>query len=810
MLRVIDCITQEHDLRLVALAACLCALACTTTVNLMAAAQTKEGGSSLAHLVAASVVFGCGVWSLHFVAMLAFMSSMPISYGISLTFVSIFFAVFGSLLALVVWRFSPSRQFGTVLGGVVLSLSVTAMHFCGIAAMQVSGLLHLKTEQVLYAGGVSLLFSIGALIRSETLSTHKRRLQVAGLLAVAICGLHFIAMAGLSIEPGLPTSHQTAVLGSYQLAITIGSFGVAILIMSLAATLVEQYLSQRTVIELKRIRTLSDVSQEVLLICRDGIILQVNAAGTRLFGATEDQLTGRQTADLISEEDQLTFLGHLEHPGVDLGPREVNLKASNGTIVPARFSIGKIDYEGKPADVIALLNISDHRRDKAKIQHLAYHDPLTDLPNRSLLRDRLTQSINAARRPGYHLALFCLDLDRFKQVNDLFGHAAGDELLMQVTKRLRNQTRSGDTLARIGGDEFVVVATFERLDDIAILARRLIEALTQPFMLTAGVAEIGVSIGIAVYPEDGTDQEELMRTADLALYRAKHEEKGTFRFFEAAMDEHARARQRLEHDLRGAIDREEFCLHHQPLVDCLTGDVKGFEALLRWHHPERGMIPPLEFIPLAEETGLILKIGEWVIETACRAAAAWSEPYRVAVNVSPVQFLKSDLPAIIASVLDRTGLSANRLEVEITEGILMKNPRRAADVLTTLRGLGVRIAMDDFGTGYSSLSYLNEFKFDKLKIDRSFVKRLGEAEDATMIVRTIIGLAHNLGLSVVAEGVETREQLKILRDLECDQIQGYLIGRPMPIVGPTELITNRARLLFAGTASADGQRALQH
>jgi diguanylate cyclase len=361
MLRVIDCITQEHDLRLVALAACLCALACKTTVNLMAAAQTKEGGSSLAHLVAASVVFGCGVWSLHFVAMLAFMASMPISYGISLTFVSIFFAVFGSLLALAIWRFSPSRQFGAVLGGVVLSLSVTAMHFCGITAMQVSGSLHLSTDQVLYAGGVSLFFSIGALIRSETLSTHKRRLQVAGLLAVAICGLHFIAMAGLSIDPGPPTGHQTAVLGSYQLAITIGSFGVAILIMSLAATLVEQYLSQRTVIELKRIRTLSDVSQEVLLICRDGIILQVNAAGTRLFGRTEDQLTGRQTADLISEEDQLTFLGHLEHPGVDLGPREVNLKTSNGTIIPARFSIGKIDYEGKPADVIALLNMMKRR-----------------------------------------------------------------------------------------------------------------------------------------------------------------------------------------------------------------------------------------------------------------------------------------------------------------------------------------------------------------------------------------------------------------------------------------------------------------
>jgi diguanylate cyclase (GGDEF)-like protein len=326
--------------------------------------------------------------------------------------------------------------------------------------------------------------------------------------------------------------------------------------------------------------------------------------------------------DLVSEEDQLTFLKHLQHPGFNFGTREVNLKTSDETVVPARFSIGKIDYEGKPADVVALLNISDRKRDEAKIQHLAYHDPLTDLPNRALLRDRLSQSINGAGRPGYCLALFCLDLDRFKQVNDLFGHAAGDELLMQVTQRLRAQTRSGDTLARIGGDEFVVVASFERQDDIAILARRLIEALTQPFMLGVGAAEIGVSIGIAVYPEDGTDQQELMRTADLALYRAKNEERGTFRFFEAAMDEHARGRRRLELDLRGAIDREEFCLHHQPVVDCLTGEVKSFEALLRWHHPERRMVPPLDFIPLAEETGLILKIGEWVLETACAAATA--------------------------------------------------------------------------------------------------------------------------------------------------------------------------------------------
>ena len=742
--------------------------------------------------------------------MLAFVSSMPIFFRHLTDFVSIPLRgrrrAVGShslaIFAVTANRHCPRRGFAQLI-----SDRHAFLWNRGNASFRLAPL---ENEQVLYAGGVSLLFSIGALIRSDTLSTHRRRLEVAGLLAVAICGLHFIAMAGLSIEPGLSTSHQTAVLGSYQLAITIGSFSLAILVMGLAATLVEQHLSQRTVIELKRIRMLSDVSQEVLIICRDGIILQVNAAGTRLFGEPEGQLIGRQTADLVSEEDQLTFLKHLEHQTVDLGPGEVNLKASNGTIVPARFSVGKIDYEGKPANVIALLNISDRKRDEAEIQHLAYHDPLTDLPNRALLRDRLTQAIKAAGRPGNCLALFCLDLDRFKQVNDLFWPCGRRRTIAAGYQTIAESDRSSDTLARIGGDEFVVVATFDSQDNIAILARRLIEALTQPFILAAGPAEIGVSIGIAVYPEDGTDQEELMRTADVALYRAKNEERGTFRFFEATMDEHARTRRRLELDLRGAIDREEFCLHHQPLVGCLTGEVKGFEALLRWHHPERGMIPPLDFIPLAEETGLILKIGEWVLRTACAAATTWSEPHQVAVNISPIQFLKSDLPAIISSVLDHTGLPANRLEVEITEGILMTNPRRAADVFTTLRGLGVRIAMDDFGTGYSSLSYLHEFKFDKLKIDRSFVKRLGEAEDATMIVRTIIGLAHNLGLSVVAEGVETREQLKILRDLQCDQIQGYLIGRPMPMVGPSELINNRARALFVGIVSADNQRALQN
>ncbi len=292
-----------------------------------------------------------------------------------------------------------------------------------------------------------------------------------------------------------------------------------------------------------------------------------------------------------------------------------------------------------------------------------------------------------------------------------------------------------------------------------------------------------------------------MRAADMALYSAKEDKRGTFRFFEAAMDAHLHARREMEQDLRRAIERGQLKLHYQPLTNCRTGEVEGFEALLRWHHPTRGVVSPMEFVPLAEETGLIVGIGQWVIETACEAAVAWSEPrHWVAVNISPVQFRKSDLVRIISAALARTGLPGHRLEIEITEGILMQDTRLAIDVLSALRALGVRVALDDFGTGFSSLSYLRSFTLDKLKIDRSFVTELGRSGKADVLVRTIIGLAHNLGLTVAAEGIETAGQLSFLRDLNCDQVQGYLLGRPLPMDGGTELPAARSKVLLLGSS----------
>jgi diguanylate cyclase (GGDEF)-like protein/PAS domain S-box-containing protein len=797
MLRLVGCITRQHDLRLVALAACICALACLTTLNLVARARVSKRRQSLAYTVGAAAVFGCGVWSLHFVAMLAFTPGVPIAYRVSMTIVSILVTVIGAFLALLLWLFCASRFAGAVAAGSLLGITVSTMHYSGVLAMRVPGRIHFDRGEIVASVVISVAFGILALARFDALASTWRRLEAAGWLALSICGLHFTGMAALSIELGGPSSQKGAVLGSATLGVTVGIVSLAILIVSLAGTLMEQRLSQRTVVELTRMRRLTDMSHGILILYRDGIILLINAAGSRMFGVPTDELVGRQMVDFIAAADRATIMRRVDQREARLDHEEIHVETVTGTRIAVEFTCGEtIDFEGKPAVMIALRDLSDRKRDEAKIRHLAHHDALTDLPNRFLLQERLDHALSMSARSGDPLALLFLDLDRFKPVNDLFGHAVGDALLIEVAKRLRSELRQADTLARVGGDEFVIVVALDRQEDAGILAGRLTDAVAQPFDLDVGPVDIGTSIGIAFYPADGNDQKALMHAADTALYRAKHEKRGTFRFFEPAMDEHLQARNQLERDLRLAVERGQLHVYYQPLVGCLSGEVEGFEALLRWHHPERGIIPPMEFIPVAEESGLIVKIGQWVLETACAAAARWTNPHWIAVNVSPVQFRQSDLPGIVAAALARSGLPAIRLELELTEGVLMEDAGRANKVLSALRQMGVTLALDDFGTGYSSLSYLHAFKFDKLKIDKSFVARLGETEDSSIIVRTIIGLAHNLGLSTVAEGVETLEQLAIIRGFMCDQAQGYLLGRPMEMDGSTELMAARMRMLF--------------
>jgi diguanylate cyclase (GGDEF)-like protein len=436
-------------------------------------------------------------------------------------------------------------------------------------------------------------------------------------------------------------------------------------------------------------------------------------------------------------------------------------------------------------------DITERRRAEMQIAHMARHDALTDLPNRVLLRERLAEALTHVDR-GAKLAVLCLDLDQFKNVNDTLGHPTGDELLRIVAGRLRGCVRETDTISRVGGDEFSIIQTdIADATDAERLARRISEAITAPYDLSGHLVMIDTSIGIALAPADGTDVNDLLKNADMALYGAKADGRGVYRFFEPTMDARMKARRTLELALRKALERAEFELFYQPVVNLHRQDVHCCEALIRWNHPDRAIIEPGEFIPVAEEIGLIVALGEWVIRRACEDAARWPEEVCVAVNLSPTQLGSKNLVPTVLNALAASRLSAQRLELEITEAVLMHNTESTLKTLHQLRSLGIRISMDDFGTGYSSLSYLRSFPFDKIKIDRCFINGLGDSSESDAIVHAVAGLAMSLSMTTTAEGVETREQLDRVRELGCTDVQGFFYSPPVPLRELVKILAKR-------------------
>ena len=444
-------------------------------------------------------------------------------------------------------------------------------------------------------------------------------------------------------------------------------------------------------------------------------------------------------------------------------------------------------------------DITARRQAEAQVAHLAHHDALTGLPNRVRLREQMDMELARVRR-GQYLAVLFFDLDDFKSINDGHGHAVGDKLLRAVADRAQGCLRETDTIARFGGDEFAILQTgIDRPSDPAALAARVREAVAQPYDIDGHQLFTDISIGISLAPNDGTDPDQLLKHADLAMYEAKSHGRGTFRFFEPAMNARVKERRTLELDLRNAIANDGLELYYQPILDLERDEIRSCEALLRWHHPERGPVSPAEFIPVAEETGLISVLGEWILNKACSAAASWPGDVSVAVNVSSIQFKNQSLLLKVIKALAVSGLSARRLHLEITEGVLMRDDETTLATLHQLRELGVRIVMDDFGTGYSSLTYLRSFPFDKIKIDRSFIKDVSEMDDASAIVRAITSLASSLNMTTTAEGVETQEQLAKIRELGCTEMQGYLFSHPMTAEDTIRLLLSRA----GGVAGAE-------
>ncbi len=464
------------------------------------------------------------------------------------------------------------------------------------------------------------------------------------------------------------------------------------------------------------------------------------------------------------------------------------LTPGNGTRIVTTTRLPVRDADGKPRYLISVINdLTDQKRHEQRIAHMAHHDPLTELPNRTAFNECIAATLELAAASGESFAVLCIDLDRFKAINDVFGHAAGDALLREVAHRLA-AVCEGAFLARVGGDEFAVITpTGAPPAATEALAQRLVQALDSDIEVHGTAMRVGLTIGVALFPQDGADAVALVANADAALSRAKSEARGSLRFFEMAMDKQLRERRALQQDLRVAIERDELVLHYQPQAH-IGGEITGFEALVRWNHPRFGLVPPATFIPLAEESGYIVKLGEWILRTAAREAASWPRPLSIAVNLSPVQFQRGDLVKLVHEVLLETGLSPARLELEITEGVLIGDFSGALSVLRRLKNLGVRIAMDDFGTGYSSLSYLQAFPFDKIKIDRAFIANLAHSRQAVTIIRTVIALGRGLDLPVVAEGVETEEQVKFLASEQCSEMQGYYVGRPHPIADYAQLV----------------------
>jgi diguanylate cyclase len=434
-------------------------------------------------------------------------------------------------------------------------------------------------------------------------------------------------------------------------------------------------------------------------------------------------------------------------------------------------------------------DITERKQNESRIAHLALHDPLTDLPNRAAFNAHVARTFGDAAANGESFAVVCIDLDRFKEVNDVYGHSAGDDYLVEVARRLEAACERA-FVARLGGDEFTIVSS-GHAEPAAVekLCGRLAAVFDTPVRINDCDIHGSFTVGVSIYPQDGSDMNTLLANADAALYRAKAKERGTVQFFEPAMDRQIREKRALQRDLALAVERNELKLYFQPQATT-EGEVFGFEVLVRWQHPVRGLVSPAVFIPLAEETGLIGPIDEWVLREACREAASWAKPLSIAVNLSPTDFRRGDIPATVLSILLETGLNPKRLEIEITEGVLIEDFARATSILRRIKNLGVRIAMDDFGTGYSSLSYLQSFPFDKIKIDQTFVAKLGKNFQSAAIIHAILGLGQALRLPVLAEGVETEEQRAFLAKEGCTEIQGYLIGRPQPIAHYRHLVTD--------------------
>ena len=771
-MRFFSCLTQQHDLVLVALAAVICLSGSAVTFRLFQRLRAAETASRPAWTFMGAVATGATIWCTHFVAMIAYRPGAETTYEPLLTGMSLAVAVLGSAAALSVATLGGRRP--AIVGGCLFGVAVTAMHYTGMAAFAIEALVEWSAAYVIASVIAVMAFGAMAFARAESAARRKvRDVTPILLMTGGIVALHFTGMAAMTVTPLAP--HMGDLTGddaTLYMALAVAVVAMLVLGTGLSSQALDLQARQQS---RRRIDELVEGSVDGMVVQQDGVVLTANAAFAALVGVEREALLGRALEDWLPEAGEI---------GVAT-LRQMNLSPVDGPAVPVEVALRRDDRQTgeAPLMIYAVRDLRARLAQERRIAHLARNDSLTGLPNRASFLEWLSRQ-TADDSDHARVALLAIDLDRFKEINDLHGHAAGDLLLTRVAERMRDVLRPGEFIARLGGDEFMAVMPVEEREDALGLADRLREAISAPVDLGHMEASCGASVGIAVWPDDAGNISALINDADLAMYRAKSSLTTDVCFYEEEMDEAVRNRRRIVQSLREALDNNQFELNWQVQAAVDTGAVTGYEVLLRWRQADGTYVPPSEFIPLAEETGLILPIGEWVLRAACREAARWKEPHKIAVNLSPVQLGNVDLPRLVHQVLIETGLSPSRLELEITETAMITDLDRTTHILRQLKLLGVSVAMDDFGTGYSSLSTLRAFPFDKIKLDRSFMSELDGGAQSKAIIRAVLTLGESLQIPVLAEGVETLEQLNFLRDQGCDEVQGYLLGRPQAHAEP--------------------------
>ncbi|MEN3349985.1 MAG: hypothetical protein V7632_3620 [Bradyrhizobium sp.] len=825
MFRIFTCISGEHDLRLVLLAGLVCFIASVVAVNIFHRAMASHARTRLIWIAIAGAAIGYGIWATHFIAMLAYEPGVPTGYSMALTALSLGAAMMLTSGGLGIAA-SESNQWRAPLGGAVIGAGIATMHYLGMWALEVPGRVTWSFDLVAASIVLGMLFGYAALAIAVRYQDRWRSLAAALLLTLAIVSHHFTAMGAVEIVPDPLRLSDALSLSPAFLAVAIAGVALTVLGMSMVGVLADRRLALRTsrfeeiISQLSLTRQQVETQQKELQEQKLRLDTAINHMGEGLcmFDAEKRLVVCNDRYArmyrlppelLMSGTPHREIIRHRIANGILKG--ETSDTAATKVLatlnaLPANEITSRIDElaDGRlicvtrqpmPSGgwVATHRDVTEQVRSEARITHMAQHDALTDLPNRVLLKERMEQALAATRRGGPSFAVLMLDLDRFKEVNDTLGHPAGDALLQAVAARLRQCVSESTLIARLGGDEFAVIEyVTDPVAEAGQLAEQIRRALSEPVDLGHHRVTTTTSIGIAIAPRDGADPDEILRSADLALYSAKSGARGSFRFFEPELDRQLQARRSLEHDMRSALANGEFELHYQPFIHVVSGETSGFEALLRWNHPERGKVSPVDFIPLAEETGLIVPLGEWVLMTACAEAAKWPGDLKIAVNLSPVQFRSPELVPVVMRALASAGIASHRLELEVTETAIIHDSQTVFTVLGQLHDLGVRIALDDFGTGYSSLSFLQKFPFDKVKIDRSFVSELsGASDESRRIARAVVRFAVSLGKTTTAEGVETREQLDILRADACVEVQGFHFSPPVQSARVAQMIGER-------------------